>query len=81
MSVAIWKLVKAVTLTFANNFGLENFALYQRTGSPDAPEPPDGAGVAGGHLGGGVSIRSSSDGQDEAIDTPTTLLPGLEGWK
>ena len=32
---------------------------------------------AGGHLGGGVSIRSSSDGQDEAIDTPSVLLRRL----
>ena len=34
-----------------------------------------GAGAgAGGHLGGGPSIRSSPDGQDEAIDTPNVLL-------
>ena len=38
-----------------------------------------GAGAgAGGHLGGGPRIRSSSGGQDEAIDTPTILLPVLE---
>ena len=79
MSVTIQKLVKAVTLTFANNFGLENFALYQRPGGPDAPEPPDGAGAAGGHLGGVLPIRWSSGGPDEAIDTPTTLLPSLQG--
>ena len=36
-----------------------------------------GAG-AGGHLGGGPRIRSSPDGQDEAVNTPTTLLPVLE---
>ena len=47
-------------------------------GGPDGPDPPDGAGAAGVHLGGGASIRSSPDGQDEAIDTPTTLLPVLE---
>ena len=50
----------------------------QISGEPDGPYPPDGAGAAGVHLGGGASIRSSSGGQDEAIDTPTTLLPGLE---
>ena len=49
----------------------------QISGGPDGPDPPDGAGGAGGHLGGGASIRSSPDGQDEAIDTPTTLLPSL----
>ena len=47
-------------------------------GGPDGPDPPDGAGAAGVHLGGGPSIRSSPDGQDEAIDTPTTLLPSLQ---
>ena len=39
-----------------------------------------GAGVRG-HLGRGAPVRSSPDGQDEAIDTPTTLLPGLEVQK
>ena len=43
-------------------------------GAPDGPDPPDGAGAAGGHLGGGQSIRSSSGGPDEAIDTPSILL-------
>ena len=39
-----------------------------------------GAGAgAGGHLGGGASIRSSSGGQDEAIDTPTVPVGGLVG--
>ena len=47
-------------------------------GVPDAPEPPDGAGAAGGDLGRGPPIRSSSGGPDEAIDTPTTLLATLE---
>ena len=38
---------------------------------------PVGAGAdAGGHLGGGPRIRSSSGGQDEAIDTPT-IVPGV----
>ena len=46
-------------------------------GGPDGPDPPDGAGATGGHLGGGASIRSSPDGQDEAIDTPTVLLRPL----
>ena len=46
-------------------------------GAPDGPDPPDGAGATGGHLGGGASIRSSPDGQDEAIDTPTVLLRPL----
>ena len=36
---------------------------------------------AGRHLGQGAPVRSSPDGQDEAIDTPTTLLPGLEVQK
>ena len=46
-------------------------------GGPDGPDPADGAGAAGGHLGGVLSIRSSPDGQDEAIDTPNVLLPSL----
>ena len=37
-----------------------------------------GAGAgAGVHLGGGASISSSSDGQVEAVDTPTVLLGRL----
>ena len=51
------------------NFGLEDGG-YGHLGA--------GAG-AGGHLGGVASIRSSSGGQDEAIDTPSTLLPSLQG--
>ena len=47
-------------------------------GGPDGPDPPDGARAAGAHLGGGPSIRLSSGGQDEAIDTSNILLPGLE---
>ena len=43
---------------------------FQRENSNDA---------AGVHLGRGPSIRSSPDGQDEAIDTPTPFLPGLQG--
>ena len=37
-----------------------------------------GAG-AGVHLGRGPRIRSSSGGQDEAIDTPSILLGALVG--
>ena len=47
-------------------------------GGPDGPDPADGAGAAGGHLGGGASIRSSSGGQDEAIDTPTMSVGRLD---
>ena len=43
-------------------------------GVPDGPDPPDGAGAAGGLLGGVPPTWSSSDGQDEAIDTPTIVL-------
>ena len=45
--------------------------LYMKlSGGPNGPDPPDGAGTrAGGHLGGAASIRSSPDGQDEAMDT------------
>ena len=49
----------------------------QTPGVPEVGCGPVGAG-AGVHLGRGPRIRSSSGGQDEAIDTPTTLLPGLE---
>ena len=52
------------------NFG----GKIQISGDPDGPDPPDGAGAAGGHLGGGPSIRSSSGGPDEAIDTPSMSL-------
>ena len=37
-----------------------NLIYYLRKvifGAPDGPDPPDGAGAAGGHLGGGASIR------------------------
>ena len=51
----------------------------QISGGPDGLDPPDGAGGAGGHLGGGASMFSSPDGQDEAIDTPNVLLPSLGG--
>ena len=53
----------------SRNFG----GKIQIFGDPEDGYGPVGAG-AGGHLGGGASIRSSSDGQDEAIDTPTILL-------
>ena len=43
--------------------------LYMKLpGGPVGPDPPEGAGGTGGHLGGGVSVWSSLDGQDEAID-------------
>ena len=58
--------------------GVPDYHSYAYTGDPDGPDPPDGAGAAGVHLGRGPRIRSSSGGQDEAIDTPTTLLPVLE---
>ena len=55
--------------------------LYMKLpGGPDGPDPPDGAGAAGGHLGGGASIRSSPDGQDEAIDTLIVLLRLIGGF-
>ena len=74
----IWKVFQTITLIHPSNFALANIALNQLSGGPDGPDPPDGAGGAGGHLGGGPSIRSSSGGQDKAIDTPTTLLPILQ---
>ena len=78
MSVDIRKVFQTITLTHPNNSALVNIALNQLPGGPDGPDPPDGAGAAGVDQGRGASIRSSSGGQDEAIDTPTTLLPGLE---
>ena len=40
-----------------------------------------GAGAgAGGHLGGGAAVRSSPDGQDEAIDTFIVLLRLIGGF-
>ena len=47
-------------------------------GGEDGGYLPDGAGAAGVDQGRGPSIRSSSGDQDEAIDTPTTLLPVLQ---
>ena len=78
MSMDIWKVFQTIILTHPNNSALVNIALNQLPGGPDGPDPPYGAGAAGVHLGGGPPIRSSPDGQDEAIDTPTTLLPVLE---
>ena len=78
MSMDIWKVFQTITLTHPNSSALVNLVLNQLPGGPDGPDPPDGAGAAGIHLGRGASIRSSPDGQDEAIDTPTTLLPVLE---
>ena len=47
-------------------------------GVPDGGYGPVRAGAgAGGHLGGGPPARSSPDGQDEAIDTPTMSLGRL----
>ena len=47
-------------------------------GVPDGGYGHLGAGaVAGGHLGDGHSIWSSSDGQDEAVDTPTMAVGRL----
>ena len=46
-------------------------------GVPDGGYGHLGAG-AGEHLGGCNSIRSSSGGPDEAIDTPSIVLPVLE---
>ena len=47
-------------------------------GDPDDGYGPVGAGAgAGGHLGGCASIRSSSGGQDEAIDTSDVLVGAL----
>ena len=49
-------------------------------GVPEGSYGPVRAGAgAGVHLGGGASIRSSSVGQDEAIDTPMTFLRLREG--
>ena len=78
MSMDIWKVFQTIILTHPNNSALVNIALNQLPGGPDGPDPPDGAGAAGVHLGGGAPIRSSPDSQDEAIDTPTTLLPSLQ---
>ena len=47
-------------------------------GVPDGGYGHLGAGAgAGGHLGGMHSIRSSSGGPDEAIDTPTITVGRL----
>ena len=78
MSMDIWKVFQTITLIHPSNFALANIALNQLSGGPDGPDPPDGAGAAGVHLGRGVSIRSSPGGLEEAIDTPTTLLPSHE---
>ena len=50
-------------------------------GVPDGGYGHLGAGAgAGGHLGGGPSISSSPDGQDEAIDTLIVLLRLMGGF-
>ena len=78
MSVDIWKVFQTITLTHPTNFALVNSALNKLPGGPDGPDPPDGAGATGVDQGRGPRIRSSSGDQDEAIDTPSILLPGLE---
>ena len=48
-------------------------------GVPDGGYGPVRAGAgAGGHLGGGPRIRSSSEGQNEAIDTSTVIVGALD---
>ena len=75
MSVDIWKVFHSITLIHPCNFAFENIALNQLPGGPDGPDPPDGAGAAGVDQGRGPRIRSSSGGQDEAIEPPT-VVPG-----
>ena len=70
---------QTISIAHPTNFAFAIIALNKLHGIPDGPDPPDGAGAAGLHLGGGPCIRSSSGGQDKAIDTSTTLLPGLQG--
>ena len=55
--------------------------LYMKLpGVPDGGYGHLGAGAgAGGHLGDGHSIWSSSGGPDEAIDTPTMTVGRQEG--
>ena len=57
--------------------------LYMKLpGVPDGGYGPVWAGAgAGRHLGGGASIRSSPDNQDEAIDTPTMSVGRLGAKK
>ena len=74
----IWKVFQTIIITHPNNSALVNIALNQLPVGPDGPDPPDGAGVAGVDQGRGPRIRSSSGGQNEAIDTPSTLLPALQ---
>ena len=79
MSMDIWKVFQTIILTHPNNSALANIALNKLPGGPDGPDPPDGVGAARVHLGGGASIRSSPDGQDEAIDTPTMMIGPAKG--
>ena len=69
---------QTITLTHPNNFAFVNIALNQLSGGPDGPDPPDGAGPAGGHLGRGPPIRSSPGGLEEAIDTPIMSVGHLD---
>ena len=78
MSMDIWKVFQTITLTHSSTFAFVNIALNQFPGGPGGPDPPDGAGAAGVHLGRGPPIRSSPDGPDEAIDTPTMSLGRLD---
>ena len=48
-------------------------------GAPDGPDPPDGAGAGVGGQGRRPPSRSSSGGQDEAVDTPSMSVGLLEG--
>ena len=48
--------------------------IQMTPGVPEGGYLPNGAGAAGVHLGGGPPIRSSSGGQDGAIDTRTIVL-------
>ena len=62
----------------SNSEGKTGGKIQTPPGVPEGGYGPVGAGAgAGGHLGGGPSIRSSSGGQDEAIDTPTIVLGAL----
>ena len=79
MPMDIWKVFQTTILTHPSNFAFLNIALNQLPGGPDGPDPPDGADATRVHLGRGPSIRSSSGGQDEAVDTSNVLLGALVG--
>ena len=74
----IWKFLQ-ISNGLAKTVNLIYYLQKVIFGAPDGPDPPDGAGAgAGGHLGRGPRIKSSSGGQDEAIDTPSILLRPLD---